>query len=65
MPLFVIRHQHDPERCPAMDPDAGVALLNCLSRPYVRQRGVDIKGEAVVPGEHTLHMIVEADDEAG
>ena len=64
MPLFVIRHQHDPERCPAMDPNAGVALLNCLSRPYVRQQGVDIKGEAVVPGEHTLYMIVEADDEA-
>jgi DMSO/TMAO reductase YedYZ molybdopterin-dependent catalytic subunit len=63
MPLFVIRHQHDPARCPATDRDKGVELLNCLSRPYVRQQGVDIKGEAVVPGEHTLYMIVESDDE--
>jgi DMSO/TMAO reductase YedYZ molybdopterin-dependent catalytic subunit len=64
MPLFVIRHRHAAERCPATDRDAGVALLNCLSRPYVQQQGVDIKGEAVVPGEHTLYMIVESDDEA-
>jgi DMSO/TMAO reductase YedYZ molybdopterin-dependent catalytic subunit len=63
MALFVVRHQHDAERCPATDPDMGATLLNYLSRPNVRQQGVEIKGEAVVQGEHTLYMIIDSDDE--
>jgi DMSO/TMAO reductase YedYZ molybdopterin-dependent catalytic subunit len=63
MALFVVRHHHDAERCPAVNPDAGASLLNYLSRPNVRQQGVEIKGEAVVRGEHTLYMIVESSDE--
>jgi DMSO/TMAO reductase YedYZ molybdopterin-dependent catalytic subunit len=63
MALFVVRHQHDGERCPARDPYAGARLLNYLSRPCVRQLGVEIRGEAVVHGEHTLYMIVESSDE--
>src|SRR5262249_59754744 len=38
-------------------------LRNYLSRPIVRQQGIEIKGEAVVRGEHTLYMIVESSDE--
>jgi len=63
MALFVVRHQHVAERCPAQDPYMGAMLLNHLSRPNVRQHGVQIQGEAVVQGEHTLYLIVEADDE--
>jgi DMSO/TMAO reductase YedYZ molybdopterin-dependent catalytic subunit len=65
MALFVVRHQHAAERCPAKDPQMGAALLNHLSRPNVRQHGVEIHGEAVVQGEHTLYFIVEARDEGG
>jgi DMSO/TMAO reductase YedYZ molybdopterin-dependent catalytic subunit len=61
--LFIIRHQHDAERCPAADPYMGATLLNYLSRPNVQQHGVEIQGEAVVHGEHTLYMIVECDGE--
>jgi hypothetical protein len=64
MALFIIRHQHQPERCPATDPYMGATLLNYLSRPNVRKHGVNIQGEAVVRGEHTLYMIVESSDEA-
>ncbi len=64
MALFIIRHQHEPERCPATDPYMGATLLNYLSRPNVRKHGVNIQGEAVVRGEHTLYMIVESSDEA-
>ena len=64
MALFVVRHQHTAERCPAQDPYAGAGLLNYLSRPNVRQHGVRIQGEAVVQGEHTVYFIVDADDEA-
>jgi DMSO/TMAO reductase YedYZ molybdopterin-dependent catalytic subunit len=63
MGLFIVRHEHQQDRCPANDPDMGATLLNYLSRPNVRQLGVEIQGEAVVQGEHTLYMIVEADDE--
>jgi DMSO/TMAO reductase YedYZ molybdopterin-dependent catalytic subunit len=63
MGLFVVRHQHTAERCPAQDPYLGAGLLNYLSRPNVRQHGIRIQGEAVVQGEHTLYIIAEADDE--
>src|SRR5262245_66345066 len=63
MALFIVRHRHEAERCPATDPYMGATLLNYLSRPNVRQHGITIQGEAVVQGEHTLYMIVESSDE--
>lgn len=42
----------------------GATLLNYLSRPNVRKFGVQVQAEAIVRGEHTLYMIVEADSEA-
>jgi DMSO/TMAO reductase YedYZ molybdopterin-dependent catalytic subunit len=60
MPLYVVRHRHDPDRCPAADPEAGAALLNHLSRA---RRGVKVRGEAVVRRQHALVAIVEACDE--
>jgi hypothetical protein len=54
MARFVVRHQHEAERCPAADPHKGATLLNFLSRPSVRQHGIEIHGEAIVRGEHTL-----------
>ena len=62
--LFIVRHEHDPERCPAADPDTAAMLVNRLSRPNVRRYGVEIRGEAVIEGAHTLYMIIEAGDEA-
>lgn len=63
MTLFVVRHHHSAERCPAQDPYTGAMLLNHLSRPNVRRHNVEIRGEAVVQGEHTLYLIAEADSE--
>ena len=63
MPLFVVRHQHPAERCPARDPQTGADLLNHLSRSNVLRMGVTIYGEAVIQGEHTLYLIVESDSE--
>ncbi|HET9200594.1 MAG TPA: molybdopterin-dependent oxidoreductase, partial [Dehalococcoidia bacterium] len=64
MSLFIVRHQHDAESCPATDPYHGAELLNYLSRPNVKEHGIEIQGEAVVQGEHTLYMIVEASDDS-
>src|SRR5215468_10947095 len=63
MPLFIVRHQHPAERCPAQNPFTGAMLLNHLSRPNVRRHGLKIHGEAVVQGEHTLYLIAEAANE--
>ena len=41
----------------------GASLLNHLSRPNVRKYGLQIHGEAVAQGEHTMYLIVDADDE--
>ena len=63
MARFIVRHQHDAKRCPAADPQAGATLLNYLSRSNVGQHGIEIHGEAVARGEHTLYMIVESEDQ--
>lgn len=64
MGLFIVRHEHQPDRCPATDPLMGAALLNHLSRPNLREHGIELQGDAVVQGQHTLYMILEADTEA-
>ena len=65
MPLFIVRHQHSPETCPARDPAKAATLLNHLSRPSAARHGVVIQGEAVVRGTHSLFFIAEAADETG
>ena len=64
MALFVVRHQHSAESCPARDPAMGAVLLNHLSRPNAYRHGVTIQGEAVVRDRHALFFIAEAADEA-
>ena len=39
-------------------------LLNYLSRSNVKPHGIEILGEAVIDGEHTLYLIARATDEA-
>jgi hypothetical protein len=64
MDLFIVRHQHSAECCLAADPYSGAKLLNYLNQPNARKNGIGIRGEAIVRGEHTLYLIVEAIDEA-
>lgn len=61
MALFVVRHQHPPQSCPARDPKMGTMLLYHLSEPSARQHGITIHGEGVVDGQHTLYLILEAE----
>ena len=61
MPLFVARHQHSPENCPAKDPQMGEMLLQHLAGPSAAKAGISINGEAVVNDEHTLYLILDAE----
>jgi hypothetical protein len=63
MALFVTRHQHPAERCPAADPKMGSMLLAHLAPENATTHGITIHGEAVVNNAHTLYMIVEAADQ--
>jgi hypothetical protein len=60
MSLFVVRHQHAEERCPARDPQMGAMLLQHIAPENARSFGLNIHGEAVVDGAHTLYLIVDA-----
>ena len=61
MPLYVTRHQHAEEGCPAGDLQMGPMLLQHVSKDSASRAGINIHGEAVVQ-EHTFYMIVEASD---
>ncbi|HEX7976482.1 MAG TPA: DUF3303 family protein [Anaerolineales bacterium] len=64
MSLYFVRHQHSPETCPAKDPEMGSMLLYHLSPSNARKFGIDIQGDAVLDGQHTLVMIVDAPNAA-
>jgi len=62
MALFVARHQHDAESCPAKDPEMGRMLLGHVSEENAAKHGISIQGEAVIEGQHTMYMILDAED---
>ncbi len=63
MSLFVVRHSHSEETCPARDPRMGSMLQQHISAANAEKHGIKIQGEAVVNGAHTMYMIVDAADE--
>lgn len=62
MSMFVVHHKHSAETCPAKDPRMAPMLLKHLSAENAAQYGINIQGEAVVDGAHTLYLIVQADN---
>lgn len=63
MTLYFVKHQHDAETCPAMDPDMGAMLLNHISPQNALKHGVNLHGDAVLDGQHTFVLIVDAASE--
>lgn len=61
MSLYFVRHQHNPETCPAKNPQMGQMLLQHLSKTNARKFGIELHGEAVLDGQHTLVLILEAE----
>jgi hypothetical protein len=61
MSLYFVRHQHDAQTCPAQDPEMGGMLLSHLSPANASKFGVAIRGDAVLDGQHTFVLILEAD----
>ncbi|MFO3796374.1 MAG: DUF3303 domain-containing protein [Anaerolineales bacterium] len=61
MSLYFVRHQHNPETCPAKNPQMGQMLLQHLNKVNARKFGIELHGEAVLDGQHTLVLILEAE----
>lgn len=64
MSLFFVRHQHAADTCPARDPAMGAMLLSHISPLNAQKYGLEIQGDAVLDGQHTFMMIIEANDKA-
>jgi len=64
MSLYFVRHQHSAETCPAKDPAAGAMLLSHITPQNARKFGLDLHGEAVLDGQHTFVLILEAENPA-
>jgi hypothetical protein len=62
MSLYFIRHQHEADTCPARDPEMGDMLLQHISPMNARKFGIKVHSDAVLDGEHTFILIVDADD---
>jgi hypothetical protein len=62
MSLYFVRHQHDAETCPAKNPEMGQMLVQHVSKSNARKFGVDLLGDAVLDGQHTFVLILEAED---
>lgn len=62
MSLYFVRHQHTAETCPAKNPEVGPALIQHVTKANEREFGVDLIGDAVLDGQHTFVLILEAED---
>lgn len=60
MPRFLLEHRHTDETCPARDPAMAKGLADHI-KSASSQFGVTVLSDAIFPGEHTLHLVVEAD----
>ena len=63
MALFVVKHQHPADTCPAGHPEMGPMLAQHVTNQNAQQFGLSLHGEAVVDGAHTLFLIVDGDRE--
>jgi hypothetical protein len=64
MSLYFVQHKHSAETCPAKDPTAGNMLLTHIDPRNARTFGVNILSDAVLDGQHTFVLIVDAESRA-
>lgn len=62
MSLYIVQHKHAAETCPAGHPEMGPMLLKHIGQDNASKFGVTMRGDAVVNGEHTFYLILEAAD---
>lgn len=61
MALYFVEHQHREEVCPTGDVQMMMALGQHVTPENAAKFGVKIHSDIVLPGEHHLIMVLEAD----
>ncbi len=62
MSLFIVIAKHSPESCPAGNPEMGKMLLSHIHQENADKFGIKIQATAGAESQHTLHMIMDAEN---
>ena len=60
MSLFIAKHHHNADHCPARDAKMGGMLLGHLAPNNAKKFGVTILADAVADGRHDFYIIAQA-----
>jgi hypothetical protein len=61
MPLFLMQHEHRDETCPASNAQMAQGLAGHIAPENAGRFGVRVLSDCVLPGEHKLLMVMEAE----
>lgn len=61
MPLYLAEHQHSAETCPTKNRDMMLMLGQHVTQETADKFGIKIHSDVVLPGQHHLMMVLEAD----
>ena len=64
MSLFVVQHKHSAETCPAGSPEMGPMLVQHVAPSNAARFGVTMRSDAVIDGQHTFYLILEAESDS-
>jgi hypothetical protein len=62
MSLYMIEHHHTAESCPRNNPEMVRQLSNHVSQANADKFGVRVVADFVYEKEHTLNLVIEADN---
>lgn len=60
MTLYFVEHQHSAETCPTQNRDMMLMLGQHVTQTNADTFGIKIHADVVHPGEHRMHMVLEA-----
>jgi hypothetical protein len=63
MPLYLAEHQHSAETCPTKNRDMMLMLGQHVSQENADKFGIKIHSDVVLPGQHHMLMVLEADSQ--
>ena len=61
MSQFLVEHHHTAAGCPVSNAEMMKALVSHVSPANAAQFGVKVLSDSVIPDEHTVYFVVEAD----
>ncbi|MEX0750408.1 MAG: DUF3303 family protein [Dehalococcoidia bacterium] len=63
MPLYLTEHKHSAETCPTKNRDMMLMLGQHVTQETADKFGIKIHSDVVIPGEHHMMMVLEADSQ--